>query len=591
MKHNLKSYLQSLFLDVPHSSANDTLFEELYGNLCDRYDELIAQGLTEEEAYARAIGEVGDIRPLIDWSGAPKPVGEGGQKAYQTPPAATFYRTTEREKSNGSSKRRLDKTELRRAKHIRAWGLAVAVMLYIIWIAPIVLWETVSALFVCVAVGTLALVLSHTRVPAFLDDSLVSYDETVCKTDARVADILQAFGIALCILCVLPAITIHSNIGVALMFAAVAIGVGMILLAAGIRPRAPKGSSMRAPEPAAASVGQAEQPREKRRNRWLLPVIFFSVAALIGIGIFLGVRHDFNFGFYTDGDLFDHYTTVGNGEVTEPVSDIVIYWCEGSVEVKPYDGECISITETVTDGSAQKDRDRMRWGTYGGKLAIRYNERRSTLFHFGKEHDKTLTVLIPRAMAQELNTVEVNSVSAAVLVAEIHVGQTLSLESVSGNLNMIDCTAGMLKLDTVSGLINATRANVSTSTKVNTVSGNVSVTESALGEVDVNSVSGDLYFTAVLLTEWNGDSTSGNIRLCLTGDFRKIECDTVSGNVTVELPADIDGFTAELDSASGNFQTDFAVTQSGSRRVFGNGTGTIEVDTTSGDCFIKQYTP
>ena len=66
MKANLKKYLQSLFIDASDTPNNDALFEELLGNLYDRYDELIGEGLTPDAAYARAIGDLGDISPLIE---------------------------------------------------------------------------------------------------------------------------------------------------------------------------------------------------------------------------------------------------------------------------------------------------------------------------------------------------------------------------------------------------------------------------------------------------------------------------------------------------------------------------------------------
>ena len=66
MKDNLKVYLQSLFTNARNTARNSALFEELLGNHQDRYDELIAEGQSPANAYAKAIGELGDIDPLIE---------------------------------------------------------------------------------------------------------------------------------------------------------------------------------------------------------------------------------------------------------------------------------------------------------------------------------------------------------------------------------------------------------------------------------------------------------------------------------------------------------------------------------------------
>ena len=66
MRENLKKYLQSLFADAASTPNNDALFEELLGNLYDRYDELIAAGDSPDVAYAHAIGDLGDISPLLE---------------------------------------------------------------------------------------------------------------------------------------------------------------------------------------------------------------------------------------------------------------------------------------------------------------------------------------------------------------------------------------------------------------------------------------------------------------------------------------------------------------------------------------------
>lgn len=65
MKERLRSYLDMLFSDVPRSNQSTELKEEVYSNLCDKYDNLINKGMTEEEAYHSTISSIGNIDELL----------------------------------------------------------------------------------------------------------------------------------------------------------------------------------------------------------------------------------------------------------------------------------------------------------------------------------------------------------------------------------------------------------------------------------------------------------------------------------------------------------------------------------------------
>lgn len=65
MKERLRAYLDKLFTDVPRSSQASELREEIYANLCDKYDNMIAKGMNEEEAYYSTISSIGNIDELL----------------------------------------------------------------------------------------------------------------------------------------------------------------------------------------------------------------------------------------------------------------------------------------------------------------------------------------------------------------------------------------------------------------------------------------------------------------------------------------------------------------------------------------------
>lgn len=75
MKERLRSYLDKLFMEAGRSQQAAELREEMYANLCDKYDDLVSRGMTEEEAYYSAIGSIGNIDELL----GELPAGQSGK--------------------------------------------------------------------------------------------------------------------------------------------------------------------------------------------------------------------------------------------------------------------------------------------------------------------------------------------------------------------------------------------------------------------------------------------------------------------------------------------------------------------------------
>ena len=66
MREKLKAYIQNQFRNVPNTAKNQELEEEILQNSLDRFDDLIAQGISEESAYAQAVTSIGDLSQLMD---------------------------------------------------------------------------------------------------------------------------------------------------------------------------------------------------------------------------------------------------------------------------------------------------------------------------------------------------------------------------------------------------------------------------------------------------------------------------------------------------------------------------------------------
>lgn len=66
MKNKIKDYIDLIFADAPVCSRTEEMKEEMYANVCDRYEDLIKEGKSESAAYNISIAGIGDISDLID---------------------------------------------------------------------------------------------------------------------------------------------------------------------------------------------------------------------------------------------------------------------------------------------------------------------------------------------------------------------------------------------------------------------------------------------------------------------------------------------------------------------------------------------
>lgn len=130
-----------------------------------------------------------------------------------------------------------------------------------------------------------------------------------------------------------------------------------------------------------------------------------------------------------------------------------------------------------------------------------------------------------------------------------------------------------------------------------------------LDELKIDVVSADTKIGNVCADMLETDSVSGKVES--DGDFRAIETNTVSGNVTLRfsvserVPEKIDfdsvsgnmriclpeetGFDAKIDSVSGDIATDFSVSRmTKDRIVCGDGKLSVDADSVSGDLEIRK---
>lgn len=65
MNEKLKNHIEMLFSEAPKTRKMTELKEELYANSIEKYQDLLADGYTEESAYKNVISSIGDVSALF----------------------------------------------------------------------------------------------------------------------------------------------------------------------------------------------------------------------------------------------------------------------------------------------------------------------------------------------------------------------------------------------------------------------------------------------------------------------------------------------------------------------------------------------
>lgn len=276
-------------------------------------------------------------------------------------------------------------------------------------------------------------------------------------------------------------------------------------------------------------------------------------------------------------ELGNVYSETGEYSCPASTDDVDIEWISGSVRVEPYDGDEIMLKETVQGGAAVAKEDALGWGIREGVLYIRYcgREMRSDI------PAKELAVLLPRAVAEKMAKLELDTASADMSVSGITCGE-LAFDSASGSLTAQDCAVRKAEVNTTSGDVQLSGEILMLD--VVTASGAVRAQTSKSGAAaDVESVSGGVELIGF---RQNEAGTAGGAVTIETPEATDIDVETVSGEVTLLLSEKAE-FTLDYETVSGELSCDFATVQKGGKYICGGGGTTIEVGSTSGGLKVK----
>ena len=309
--------------------------------------------------------------------------------------------------------------------------------------------------------------------------------------------------------------------------------------------------------------------------------------------------------------------TAGETEIREPVRNLEINWIDGAVQVE-YHGEDTVLLRETSKKTISEDM-KMRWWLDGDTLRVQYSKPGLRL---STDLDKVLTVTLPEGV--ELGKVLLEATSGDLVIPNLR-AEELKLESTSGDITAAaeagslhsETTSGNQKLKTA-GTVKEIRAE-STSGSValeaedigkaeaKSTSGGVSVTVSGKADsIRAHSTSGRIYADVKAAKEFSAESTSGgaDVRVADAGEMKvsstsgtvsvgagrmeKLSVSTSSGDVTCALAQD-PGFTAKVSTSSGSVTNDIALTANGNEYACGDGSGKVEISTSSGSIRIEAW--
>ena len=328
----------------------------------------------------------------------------------------------------------------------------------------------------------------------------------------------------------------------------------------------------------------------------------------------------------------------GAYHVTDTVRSLDLGWAAGQVEIVIGDGNKILLQER-SDREITADYA-LRWGVKDKTLYVRYTEPGKVVENVPV---KDLTVTIPRSLAEGMEELRMDGVSASWTLSGITVDelkldsasgglqaenmtvQDTKLSAVSGDMELSGSLSGEIHAGTTSGCIRIETDTAAKKAGLSTTSGTVKLYGS-FDEVTCSSTSGDFHAEGAA-DSVDVDAISGTVTL--VGGYRDIDADTTSGTVSLDIrdvapeidagttsadviirseiaPAELDidttsgsvelaipagsSFALDFDTTSGDLKSDLPLTMKGNELYSGNGGAEYEISTTSGSLKIRPLT-
>ena len=306
----------------------------------------------------------------------------------------------------------------------------------------------------------------------------------------------------------------------------------------------------------------------------LLFCLLLSGCSLRGVA---GVLADPDGGAKHTGEKLTDYS-VGDAEITERVKNLDVQWASGKVNVVYHNGDGILLSEET--GTELPDAQRMHWKLDGDTLRVRFSG--GGAISLPGRATKILTVSLPEDFRGEHISL---SAASADIITDMLRADRLEADTASGDISLGAENASAVQLDTASGKIDLHQMGAAQYVTLQSASGAIKAELGSVEKLDIETASGNVAVSADALADVETDSASGKVSLTVREYIAECSIDTASGEVTLTLPETL-GFTAEVDTASGDFESEIAVKHKGDSYIAGDGAAEIEVETSSGNISI-----
>ena len=267
--------------------------------------------------------------------------------------------------------------------------------------------------------------------------------------------------------------------------------------------------------------------------------------------------------------------TSGDTEFTDEIRNLDINWTAGKVIVAYHAGSTATLRETAK--RQLSDDEKLQWWIDGDTLRVQFTKPGIRW----NMPEKELTITLPEGI--ELKQAAIHTTSGDIEIPAMR-AELLVLDSTSGDIRAA-AEAKNAEINATSGDQSIRLSGEADIVRINSTSGNISAEVGKAAIFEVASTSGGITMKASECGEAKANSTSGNIQADLK-KLDKLNIGATSGNVTVKLPEE-PGFTARVDTTSGAFTCDIALTQDGSKYVCGDGSAQVNIDTTSGSVRLE----
>ena len=289
---------------------------------------------------------------------------------------------------------------------------------------------------------------------------------------------------------------------------------------------------------------------------------------------------------------------VGDGETSAAIRELKINWTSGKIHIAYHSGSTVRVSEKIT-GTVSDDM-RMRWRVEGDTLIIEYDQPGFHLFSL-TPHEKELTVTLPEGVI--LEKVNLSATSADVDIPALYAdsvklkltsgdirakvnARSIHGEMTSGDMELqVMSAAEEIRLESTSGDIILESGWDAGKTVIESTSGSIQAAVKQTEEFKASSTSGNIHAVLGETKKAKFHSTSGNVIAEITR-MEELEIRTTSGDVTAHLPT-APGFTAKIETTGGDFSHDLSLAKDGKTYRCGDGSGKVEIHTTSGDIKIS----